>query len=259
MKAYKYYLFDIDRTLWAFDLNAKNALFFLIDKFDLKTRIGVTDKELFFNRYEEINKNLWHKYESGIITKEVLRAQRFYDTFLVYCRENGCIKDFGKSESEQVQGIKRFGEIFGNAYLEQMPWETALEPNALTVLQTLKERGCGIAVVSNGFKEVQYRKLRNSNIIGYIDAFMISEEVGVHKPSPIIFEKALRALCGDEHYDNRNERAEIKSRTLMVGDDFANDIEGAQVFGIDQFYYNPKHTPCDGGPTYESDNLLDLL
>ena len=45
----------------------------------------------------------------------------------------------------------------------------------------------------------------------------------------------------------------------MVGDDFENDIEGAQIFGIDQFYYNPKHKPCDGGPTYESDNLIDLL
>ena len=45
----------------------------------------------------------------------------------------------------------------------------------------------------------------------------------------------------------------------MVGDDFTNDIEGAQIYGIDQFYYNPYHKPCDGGPTYESDNLIDLI
>lgn len=259
MKAYKYYLFDIDRTLWAFDLNAKNALFLLIDRFNLKDKIGVTDKELFFERYETINKNLWHKYENRIITKEDLRSQRFHDTFLIYCRENGCMKDFGETEKVQEQNIKAFSEIFGNAYLEQMPLETALEPNAKTVLETLKSRGCRIAVISNGFKEVQYRKLRNSNILEYIDAFMISEEIGVHKPSPIIFEKALKALCGEEIYNNREKRGSIKGETIMVGDDFTNDIEGAQVFGIDQFYYNPKHTPCDGGPTYESDNLIDLL
>ena len=70
---------------------------------------------------------------------------------------------------------------------------------------------------------------------------------------------ALSALCGEENYANNILRSKIKSETLMVGDDFENDIEGAQIFGIDQFYYNPKHKPCDGGPTYESDNLIDLL
>ena len=45
----------------------------------------------------------------------------------------------------------------------------------------------------------------------------------------------------------------------MVGDDFPNDIEGAQIFGIDQFYYNPYNKPCDGGPTYHSSDLKDLL
>ena len=70
---------------------------------------------------------------------------------------------------------------------------------------------------------------------------------------------ALESLCGKENYNNTDLRASIKSETLMVGDDFTNDIEGAQVFGIDQFYYNPKHKLCDGGPTYESDSLLDLI
>ncbi len=70
---------------------------------------------------------------------------------------------------------------------------------------------------------------------------------------------ALSALCGEENYNNAELRSSIKSQALMIGDDFTNDIEGAQVFGIDQFYYNPKHKPCDGGPTYESDNLLELI
>ncbi len=259
MKRYQYYLFDIDRTLWDFDSNAKSAIFKLIDTFNLKQKIGVTDKELFFTRYEDINKVLWQRYEKGEITKETLRSQRFSDTFLVFCRENSRMGEFGASPIEQAENIHNFSETFGNAYLEQMILEKELEPNALEVLKTLKERGCKIAVVSNGFKEVQYRKLRNSNIIGYIDAFMISEEIGIHKPSPIIFEKALTALCGEELYSNRENRAKIRSKAIMVGDDFTNDIEGAQVFGIDQFYYNPHHKPCDGGPTYESDNLIDLL
>ncbi len=259
MKEYKYYLFDIDRTLWAFDLNAKSAIFKLIDTFGLKEKIGVADKELFFKRYEQINHGLWHRYESGEITKEILRSQRFSDTFLIFCQENDRFSQFGSTRQEQLEKIHNFSVVFGNAYLEQMILETELELNARLVLQTLKERGCKIAVVSNGFKEVQYRKLRNSHIIEYIDAFMISEEIGIHKPSPIIFEKALVALCGKELYSKRENRAILRSQTIMVGDDFTNDIEGAQVFGIDQFYYNPYHKPCDGGPTYESDNLIDLI
>ena len=259
IKQYKYYLFDIDRTLWAFDLNAKNAIFRLIERHNLKEKIGVEDKELFFKRYEDINKVLWQRYEAGEITKLILRAQRFHDTFLIFCRENNKFAEFGASLPEQEENIKKFSEEFGTEYLEQMICETALEPGAKEVLENLKARGCRIAVISNGFKEVQYRKLRNSNIIQYIDAFFISEEVGVHKPSPIIFRMALAALCGEENYGNIELRGKIKSETLMVGDDFTNDIEGAQIFGIDQFYYNPYHKPCDGGPTYESDNLLDLI
>ncbi|MBQ5803165.1 MAG: hypothetical protein IIW25_02930, partial [Bacteroidales bacterium] len=80
VKEYKYYLFDIDRTLWAFDLNAKNAIFYLIDEFGLDEKIGVKDKDLFFKRYEEINKILWQRYERGEITKETLRSLRFRET-----------------------------------------------------------------------------------------------------------------------------------------------------------------------------------
>ncbi|MBR5856730.1 MAG: HAD-IA family hydrolase [Bacteroidales bacterium] len=259
VKEYKYYLFDIDRTLWAFDLNAKNAIFYLIDKFDLAGKIGATDKELFFQRYEEINKILWQRYERGEITKETLRSLRFSETFMLFCKENDRYTTFGDSTEEQEANITSFSQIFGEEYLERMIYETALEPNALKVLETLKARGCKIAVISNGFKEVQYRKLRNSGIIGYIDAFFISEEVGIHKPCPVIFKRALEALCGKEEYAIKENRPGIKSQALMIGDDFSNDIEGAQIYGIDQFYYNPYHKPCDGGPTYESDNLIDLI
>lgn len=41
----------------------------------------------------------------------------------------------------------------------------------------------------------------------------------------------------------------------MVGDDFINDIEGAMIFGIDQFYYTFQ---CDGYPTYDSSDLRDI-
>lgn len=152
-----------------------------------------------------------------------------------------------------------FSSRFSENYLYRMPYEKELEPGAYKVLAELRRRGCKIAAVSNGFKEIQYGKLGNSGILDFMDAVIISEEVGAHKPSPFIFRAALEALCGKEACADKQNRDIIKSQTIMVGDDFANDIEGAQIFGIDQFYYNPCHRACDGGPTYESDSLLSLL
>lgn len=258
MQNYIYYLFDLDRTLWDFDKNAKNAIFKLIDEHGLSASLQIEEKELFFKRYEEINQHLWNKYEAGEITKEYLRSTRFYTVFNnylkgVYSTSPSITSGSGWSEEE----LQNFSIQFGEAYLNQMTHETELEPHAVQVLSALKEKGGKIAIITNGFKEVQIRKLRNSDILHYMDAVIISEEVGIHKPNPVIFKKALQAICPTGAYETN--RVALKRSTLMIGDDFTNDIEGAQIFGIDQFYYNPHHKPCEGGPTYESDSLLDLL
>lgn len=254
---YKYYLFDIDRTLWAFDSNAKRSIFKLIDIYRLEELFDFKGKETFFSRYEVHNHKLWAQYEAGEIPKELLRTARFYNVFEEYLQKS---KESGvelEPHSWSKEKLQEFATKISLEYLEYMVDETELEPNSLKVLETLKSRGAKIAVISNGFKEVQYRKLRNSNILHFMDAIIISEEVGVHKPTPIIFQKALEQLCTKEYY--LVNRAKIRREALMIGDDFPNDIEGAQVFGIDQFYYNPYHKPCDGGPTYEGDNLIAIL
>ncbi|MEG1898220.1 MAG: YjjG family noncanonical pyrimidine nucleotidase [Bacteroidales bacterium] len=252
---YKYFLFDLDRTLWDFDKNSKSAIFKLIDKYSLSVLFGINDKEDFFAKYEVINHHLWNEYETGKITKEHLRSARFYTAFNNYLKE-----DFNTNANAinwSTKQLQNFADMFGESYLTQMAFETELEPHALELLTTLKKKDAKIAIVTNGFKEVQYRKLSNSKILQYTDAVIISEEVGFHKPNPIMFKKAIEAICPANEYNTN--RIAIKKSTLMVGDDFANDIEGAQIFGIDQFYYNPNHKPCNGGPTYQSDNLLEIL
>jgi len=224
-KGYKYYLFDLDRTLWDFDTNARNNIFSLLDDYDI-----TDDKQGFFDNYDKINHALWAEYEKGAITKAVLKSERFYRTIKLYGIDN-----------------REISEEFGDKYLDRMPLQNALMPNTMEVLTELKKRGCKMAIITNGFKEVQYKKLERSGIARFFDAVMISEEQGVNKPCPVIFKRALNAIGGE------------KERTIMVGDDFANDIEGAMIFGIDQFFYNYHSVPCDGGPTYSSNNLLDLL
>ena len=254
-KSYRYFLFDLDRTLWDFDKNAKSALFKLVDSQKLPQLFGVTDKEEFFQKYEVINQALWKQYERGEIQKEELRCNRFQFTLQQILNEApaGSLQAHAFTPEE----LHRFALDFGEKYLEFMAMETSLVPGAEEVLEAVKGKGGKIAIISNGFKGVQYRKMNTTCIHKYVDATVVSEEAGAMKPSPIIFRKALEAVCGEEYY--RNAPSQARNEAIMIGDDFPNDIEGAQIFGIDQFYYNPYNRPCDGGPTYHSNDLRDLL
>ena len=254
-KRYRWFLFDLDRTLWDFDKNAKSALFKLVDSQKLPQLFGVTCKEEFFQRYEVINQGLWKQYERGEILKEELRCNRFEFTLKEYLRIAAPNSLPAHSFSEEE--LHQFALDFGEKYLEFMAMETSLVPGAEKVLKAVKAKGGRIAIISNGFKGVQYRKMNTTCIHKYVDAVVVSEEAGAMKPSPIIFRKALESICGTEYYNEAPSRA--RNEAIMVGDDFPNDIEGAQIFGIDQFYYNPYNRECDGGPTYESNNLEDLL
>jgi putative hydrolase of the HAD superfamily len=232
---YDYFLLDLDRTLWNFDANALAAMHMLLDKWNLP----IGDRETFFERYKVINRRLWDDYEAGIIAKEYLRRERFHQTL----REHYGIDDTAAAEQ------------MGKDYLDFMALGDILMPGAREVLEAIAARGGKMAIVSNGFKEVQYRKLRVSQIDHFFRAVMISEEVGVHKPDPLIFQKALEALCGEGVEIDEI----IKARTIMIGDDYPNDIVGAIEFGIDSFYYNPFNKENPGNAVWHSRDLWSLL
>ena len=228
MRKYRCFLFDLDRTLWDFETNAHDAILLLLDKYQLRDRID--DFERFYQLYAQHNLRLWDQYEKGLLSQAVLRSLRFEVT----------LQEFAIDD-------RNLAATFGEEYLEVMPTQTALMPHTKEVLAYLHSKGCQMGIISNGFKQVQYTKLELSGIARFFQRVFISEEVGVHKPHPDIFRAAVTAFNAK------------KSDCLMVGDDFAKDIEGAQVFGIDQFFYNHLHIPCEGGPTYESDTLLDII
>lgn len=245
MRQYRYFLIDIDRTLWDFDTNSEHAIWHLIDRHPhLDSAIRDIEgeesdyKHTFFEKYDILNHKLWAQYENGEITKDTLRWLRFHVAFKLYGIED-----------------ENFAKQFGEEYLQQMICEKELIPGAKEMLARIESLGGKMAVLSNGFKEVQYHKLERSGIRGYFSDIVISEEVGYQKPDPNIFRIALERLCGFTVDQNPQGWEEAKSLTLMIGDDPANDIEGAKSFGIDQFYFNPnnKFSP---GATYESKELV---
>jgi putative hydrolase of the HAD superfamily len=105
-----------------------------------------------------------------------------------------------------------------------------------------------MAIISNGFPEVQEIKLKACGIAKYFDKVFTSEAVGYQKPHPEIFHAAATAFNAK------------KKHCLMIGDNWENDIDGARSYGIDQVYFNPKQQAQEGRKaTYEITSLYELF
>lgn len=97
---------------------------------------------------------------------------------------------------------------------------------AAALLAAVKERAL-VAIVSNNLLSEQEEKLRFCALDAYVDALIVSEEVGISKPDPAIFSVALdRLQC----------RA---TDAVMVGDSWHADIAGAHAAGIRAVWFNP--------------------
>ena len=81
-------------------------------------------------------------------------------------------------------------------------------------------------IITNGFKEVQERKLKESTITKYFKTIIISEEVGYKKPNPKIFNYALEKANA------------VNTSSLMIGDSYQADILGAINVGINAILFN---------------------
>jgi putative hydrolase of the HAD superfamily len=100
-------------------------------------------------------------------------------------------------------------------------------------LDSLRQR-FRLALLTNGPGDLQRRKLSYTSLDRYFDAVVISAEVGVAKPRPEIFELAL--------HDLRSTPA----RTLMVGDDWQQDVLGARAVGLGVVWVAPRPEHNEG-------------
>ncbi|MGA8635339.1 MAG: HAD family hydrolase [Candidatus Dormiibacterota bacterium] len=108
--------------------------------------------------------------------------------------------------------------------IEQEAWwhGAHLDPDAVPLLDSLRDRGIGVGLCSNAPYRVQslHGQLEFLGLESHLDAVTFSAEVGWRKPSPRIFQAAMRAL-GTE-----------AACTVMVGDSEAADIAGAHAAGM---------------------------
>lgn len=223
---YRHIFFDLDRTLWDFELNREDALRDLFFEFQLDTIFP--NFTIFLKTFNRHNEELWRHYTRNEITKEVVRYKRFDST----------LSDYGTNNT-------RLAKKLGEEYLNIMPLKTALIPGSRELLEYLAPNYT-LHILSNGFKEVQLPKLKRCHLEHYFSRIITTDSSGYHKPDQRAFGHAL---------SKANAK---KTESLMVGDDLEVDIIGAKRFGIGQVYFNPTKTPHKQRVTHEISYLLEI-
>jgi len=105
-----------------------------------------------------------------------------------------------------------------------------------------------IGAVTNGRSDNQRRKLNTAGLHSSFDCILISEEVGIQKPDPKIFQMALSALKAEP------------TGALHVGDDEVNDMVGGKNAGVmtcwvSQGLTYPEHL---AKPDFYIESIADL-
>ena len=75
-KKYNCIFFDLDHTLWDYEKNLAETMVELYDQYDLKAK-GVSTSDQFTEQFKDVNTKLWVQYDSGAITSDVIRTERF--------------------------------------------------------------------------------------------------------------------------------------------------------------------------------------
>ncbi|MBT3587410.1 MAG: noncanonical pyrimidine nucleotidase, YjjG family [Flavobacteriaceae bacterium] len=215
--------FDLDHTLWDFDKNSKLAYKRVFKQFEIDIEF-----ERFIKIYEPINLEYWKKYREERVTKEVLRRGRLIDSFKIFNKKYTTLTI----------------DKLADAYIEELPLDNYLFDGALHILDYLAEK-YQLHIITNGFEEVQYKKLKNSGIIHYFSTITTSEEVGLKKPNPIVFIKALEKAS-----TNPND-------SVMIGDSFEADILGAKNIGMETIFFNYRNEKIPNG--YKLINALSEI
>ncbi len=224
MARYPIILFDLDHTL--FDFNHSKHLAFA----EVMTNAGYdADRQAeLITIFGEVEKPLWAGLEAGELTLDTLNLSRWAG--LVERAE--LAEDRTALAAGYLDGLGRLGRLF---------------PGARELLDVLVP-DFRIALITNGYAEVQRARMINFDLGRYFDPIVISSEVGHAKPNVEYFDATFEMLGHPP-----------KSDCVVIGDSLTSDIAGAQRYGLDCIWYNPSGQPAPAvAPTHTVQTLEEI-
>ena len=215
--------FDLDHTLWDFDKNSELTF----DGIFNRIHPEIITKQ-FIEKYVPINQVCWKLYQYDKITHEELRYKRLKNSFDAI---NYAISD------EEIDEISI-------DYIRFLPENNHLFDGAIELLEYLKPN-YNLHIITNGFADVQFKKINNSKIANFFHTVTNSEMAGVKKPNPTIFDFALDLAKAK------------KENSIMIGDSLDADVQGALDAGLDAIYFNENNIEVENNIKHIS-HLLEL-
>ncbi|MCY7409971.1 MAG: YjjG family noncanonical pyrimidine nucleotidase [Chitinophagales bacterium] len=225
-KKYKHVFFDLDETLWDFKRNSLETLHELFVQHQFEER-GI-EKEKFFERYHYHNNIYWDLFRKGEVNREELRTVRWINTLNEFDIEDAALS---KNLSDQ--------------YLHLLPSKKNLFEDTIEILEYLKPK-YSIHIITNGFEEVQLRKIEISGMAPYFTHIITSERACSAKPNREIFLYAFDVTG-----------ATVRN-SIFIGDSIDADIKGAQQMGMDHVLFNPESLPHQQPVMMEIESLIEL-
>ena len=205
--------FDLDHTLWDFEKNSDLAFKKVFDKQNI-----TIDLNSFLTVYKPLNLQYWKLYREEKISKDELRYGRLKNSFDAV---NYAITD-------------DLIDIIAVEYIDFLPDFNHLFEHTFEILEYLKDK-YQLHIITNGFEEIQIKKMESSNILHYFNSVITSESVGVKKPNPKVFYHALEVANAK------------KENSIMIGDNIEADVLGAINIGMQAIHCN-----------FEQEKVVDL-
>lgn len=217
---YQWILFDADETLFSFNsyLGLKAML----------TRYQIDFSEQDYQQFQAVNKPLWVAYQNNEITAQDIQTRRFAKL----------------SAQTGVEPLKLNQELMAEMALVSKPLDGVIE--MLNALYGKVKMG----IVTNGFTDLQQKRLENTYTTHFFDIVVISEQIGAAKPDRQVFDYAFALM---DEFD--------KTKVLMVGDTLASDILGGNNAGIDTCWVNLHNAENNTQikPTYEIHDIRQII
>lgn len=234
---YKDLFIDFDDTLYDTYGNAVIALRETFEAFRLERYFP--NPQVFYDAYWQTNIDLWKRYSQGEITRDFLIVERF--------RRPLCVNEELRVKNEESASVfkERCLQV-SDKFLDFCACKPGVVEGAHELMHYLRSKGYRMHMCSNGFHEVQYKKLAACGLRDYFDTIILSEDAGANKPSPLYFDYAFKTSGAD------------KTTTLMIGDNLQTDIMGAHNAGLDTILFNRWNVEPSAFPTYTVLSLLEI-
>ncbi|MBB5173127.1 HAD family hydrolase [Texcoconibacillus texcoconensis] len=209
--------FDLDNTLFSHEDAFQCAIKGCYERFLKRNQMTKkVSSDEFFSVFKQQCDTYWPEFESKELTKIAYRRKRFIKTM----------------ELLSLPASEEEADRFHRDYDDTVDDYSEPYPELTETLQYLDEQGVMVAVITNGKHETQLDKLRKIGALEWIpkENVFISDEVGIAKPDPGIFQYAEKLL------------APSGESRLFVGDSWEHDVVGAIDAGWEAIYLNTRGT-----------------